>query len=126
MAAKDRAAGTREWLDTNDVRHDLEAIFGQLSARQLRLVRRLSEPGRHPVGRADLDEIKAVNWLAEAFWFKRPLLELDGDGASVAEQARGVVRTLLDSRTGPGWRRRALAAGRTEQVRGPVRVAVTS
>ncbi|MEA5364170.1 hypothetical protein VA596_31875 [Amycolatopsis sp., V23-08] len=40
------AAGTREWLDTDDVRDDLENILGQLSERQLRLVRRLSLRGR--------------------------------------------------------------------------------
>ncbi|WP_328453136.1 hypothetical protein [Amycolatopsis sp. NBC_00438] len=98
-------AGTREWFDTEDVRDDLEIILGQLSDRQLRLVRRLSTPGPHGVARADVEEIRAVNWIAEAFWFRCPLLEVGPEGAVVAEPAREVVAAVLEA-----WLRRRSAA----------------
>jgi hypothetical protein len=93
-------AGTRDWLDTDEVRHDLDLILAQLSNRQARLLRRLSAPGPHPVTRAELDEIGAVNWLAEAFWFRLPLVRTSGGSATVTEEVRSLVASLLDSRPG--------------------------
>ncbi|MFG1645804.1 hypothetical protein ACGFMK_36470 [Amycolatopsis sp. NPDC049252] len=101
MVPGDRVmAGTRDWQDTEEVRHDLDLILVQLSSRQARLVRRLSAPGPHPVTRAEIDEIGAVNWLAEAFWFRHPLVRTSGGTAMIPEEARGLVAALLDSRPG--------------------------
>jgi hypothetical protein len=94
------AAGTREWLDADDVRHDLELILAQLSKRQLRLVRRLSVPGRHPMTRAELAEAGAVNWIVAGFWFRLPLLRVDRGDAVMTEEARTLIATLLEPRPG--------------------------
>ncbi len=91
-------AGTREWLDTDEVRDDLENILAQLSPRQLSLIRRLSTPGQHPLSRTDLEDARGVNWITEGFWFRRPLLEVKPEGAVVAESARALVTDLLDAR----------------------------
>ncbi|GLY38295.1 hypothetical protein Amsp01_043190 [Amycolatopsis sp. NBRC 101858] len=91
-------AGTREWLDTGDVRDDLEVILAQLSGRQLRLLRRLAIPGPHPVDRTEMDEVRAVNWIAEAFWFRHPLLEVGPEGVVIAAPAANLVTGLLAAR----------------------------
>ncbi|MFJ1766835.1 hypothetical protein ACIOD2_41355 [Amycolatopsis sp. NPDC088138] len=101
MVPGDRVmAGTRDWLDTAEVRHDLDLILVQLSKRQARLLRRLSAPGPHPVTRAELEEIGAVNWLAEAFWFRLPLVRTSGGNAMMPEEVRSLVVSLMDSRPG--------------------------
>ncbi|MEA5361006.1 hypothetical protein VA596_15790 [Amycolatopsis sp., V23-08] len=99
--SEETVVGTREWSGTDDVRNDLEVILGELPEGQWRLVRRLSAPGPHRLARGDLDRIRAVNWLAEAFWFRHPLVETGPAGAVLAEGARGLVTALLAER--PRW-----------------------
>lgn len=43
-----------------------------------------------------------MNWIAEGFWFRCPLLEVEPAGVAVAASARNLLTALLGSRLRTG------------------------
>ncbi len=89
-------APKREWIDSPQVREDVEGVLGNLPRQHHLLLKRLTRPGWHEVTRTELAVVRAVNWLFDSFWYRTPLLRVGSSGVSMAPGARPAVLAAVD------------------------------
>ncbi|MEU0795937.1 hypothetical protein ABZ342_38235 [Amycolatopsis sp. NPDC005961] len=86
----------RDWIDSPQVREDVETVIGNLPRHQRLLLNRLARPGWQAVTRAELAVVRTVNWLFDSFWYRTPLLRIGNPGVVMAPGARAAVRAAVD------------------------------